>query len=151
MVYLERQGWCVFPLFTLIPRPDGGGSGSCDRRGTGRTECRRDRAPDESRRERMVMVEPRGTEMVLITLRAAHELRGPQFSETDGARSMLRCWPLPARSSSDVLAIPSKQVPRPLPEGVAGADRGQNEGAADQAASGSDTRAGDRSDGGSQT
>ena len=38
-----------------------------------------------SRRERMVMIEPRGTGMVLITLRAAEEVRAPQFSEADGA------------------------------------------------------------------
>jgi DNA end-binding protein Ku len=38
-----------------------------------------------SRRERMVMVEPCGTRMVLITLRAAEEVRAPQFSEADGA------------------------------------------------------------------
>jgi DNA end-binding protein Ku len=38
-----------------------------------------------SRRERMVVVEPRGTGMVLITLRAADEVRAPQFSEADGA------------------------------------------------------------------
>ena len=38
-----------------------------------------------SRRERMVMVEPRGTGMVLITLRAADEVRAPQLSSLDGA------------------------------------------------------------------
>jgi hypothetical protein len=38
-----------------------------------------------SRRERMVMVDPRGTEMVLITLRAADEVRAPQFAKADGA------------------------------------------------------------------
>ena len=38
-----------------------------------------------SRRERMVMVDPRGTGMVLITLRAADEVRAPQFSKADGA------------------------------------------------------------------
>jgi DNA end-binding protein Ku len=38
-----------------------------------------------SRRERMVMVDPRGTGMVLITLRAADEVRAPQFSEANGA------------------------------------------------------------------
>jgi DNA end-binding protein Ku len=38
-----------------------------------------------SRRERMVMVEPRDTGMVLITLRAADEVRAPQFTSTDGA------------------------------------------------------------------
>jgi DNA end-binding protein Ku len=38
-----------------------------------------------SRRERMVMVDPRGAGMVLITLRAADEVRAPQFSEANGA------------------------------------------------------------------
>ena len=38
-----------------------------------------------SRRERMVMVDPRGTGMVLITLRAAEEVRAPQFTKSDGA------------------------------------------------------------------
>ena len=38
-----------------------------------------------SRRERMVMVDPRGTGMVLITLRAADEVRAPQFGEAGGA------------------------------------------------------------------
>ena len=37
-----------------------------------------------SRRERMVMVDPRGTGMVLITLRAAEEVRVPEFTESDG-------------------------------------------------------------------
>jgi DNA end-binding protein Ku len=38
-----------------------------------------------SRRERMVMVDPRGAGMVLMTLRAAEEVRAPQFSEANGA------------------------------------------------------------------
>jgi DNA end-binding protein Ku len=38
-----------------------------------------------SRRERMVMVEPRDAGMVLITLRAAEEVRAPQFTKTDDA------------------------------------------------------------------
>jgi DNA end-binding protein Ku len=38
-----------------------------------------------SRRERMVMVEPRGTGMVLVTLRAADEVRSPQFATADVA------------------------------------------------------------------
>jgi DNA end-binding protein Ku len=38
-----------------------------------------------SRRERMVMVDPRGAGMVLITLRAADEVRAPQFSEANTA------------------------------------------------------------------
>jgi DNA end-binding protein Ku len=38
-----------------------------------------------SRRERMVVVDPRGSGMVLITLRAAEEVRVPQFTKSDGA------------------------------------------------------------------
>ena len=38
-----------------------------------------------SRRARMVMVDPRGTGVVLNTLRAADEVRMPQFAESDGA------------------------------------------------------------------
>jgi DNA end-binding protein Ku len=37
-----------------------------------------------SRRERMVMVEPRGTGMALFTLRAADEVRIPQFGSAEG-------------------------------------------------------------------
>jgi DNA end-binding protein Ku len=37
-----------------------------------------------SRRERMVMVEPRDAGMVLITLRAAEEVRAPKFTKTTG-------------------------------------------------------------------
>jgi DNA end-binding protein Ku len=37
-----------------------------------------------SRRERMVMVEPRGTGMALFTLRAAAEVRAPQFGRAEG-------------------------------------------------------------------
>jgi DNA end-binding protein Ku len=37
-----------------------------------------------SRRERMVMVEPRGTGMALFTLRAAAEVRAPQFGGAEG-------------------------------------------------------------------
>jgi DNA end-binding protein Ku len=37
-----------------------------------------------SRRERMVMVEPRGLGMALFTLRAADEVRAPQFGDTKG-------------------------------------------------------------------
>ena len=37
-----------------------------------------------SRRERMVMVEPRGTGMALYTLRAAGEVRAPQFGHAEG-------------------------------------------------------------------
>ena len=37
-----------------------------------------------SRRERMVMVEPRGTGMALFTLRAAEEVRAAQFGSAEG-------------------------------------------------------------------
>src|SRR6201987_1626292 len=37
-----------------------------------------------SRRERMVVVEPRGTGMALFTLRAADEVRAPQFGSAEG-------------------------------------------------------------------
>jgi hypothetical protein len=37
-----------------------------------------------SRRERMVVAEPRGTGMALFTLRAAGEVRAPQFGSTEG-------------------------------------------------------------------
>jgi DNA end-binding protein Ku len=37
-----------------------------------------------SRRERMVMVEPHGTGMALFTLRAAGEVRAPQFGAAEG-------------------------------------------------------------------
>jgi DNA end-binding protein Ku len=37
-----------------------------------------------SRRERMVMVEPRGTGMALFTLRAADEVRAAQFPSAEG-------------------------------------------------------------------
>ena len=37
-----------------------------------------------SRRERMVMVEPRGTGMALFTLRAADEVRPTQFGPAEG-------------------------------------------------------------------
>ena len=36
------------------------------------------------RRERMVMVEPRGTGMALLTLRAADEVRASQFGSAEG-------------------------------------------------------------------
>jgi DNA end-binding protein Ku len=36
-----------------------------------------------SRRERMVMVEPRGTGMALLTLRAANEVRASQFGSAE--------------------------------------------------------------------
>jgi hypothetical protein len=100
-----------------------------------------------SRRERMVMVEPRGTGMVLITLRAADEVRAPQFTSVDSAidAEML------AIARAIIAQRVAKLVPRPLPGGVAGTNRGQNEGGRYETASGFDAGARDRSDGGPET
>jgi len=90
-----------------------------------------------SRRERMIMVEPRGTGMVLITLRVSDEVRASPFTKADrdGAidAEMLAICPCNHRAADR--EIRSEQVPRPLPGGVAGADRGQDEGGCHHAAS----------------
>jgi hypothetical protein len=49
-----------------------------------------------SRRERMVMVEPRGTGLALFTLRAAGEVRAPQF---DSQSKGIWCKQLPSAAS----------------------------------------------------
>jgi DNA end-binding protein Ku len=54
-----------------------------DRRGNGPGWCCRARRLTLSRRERMVMVEPRGTGMALFTLRAAGEVRAPHFGSAE--------------------------------------------------------------------
>jgi len=61
-----------------------------------------------SRRERMVMVEPRGTGMALFTLRAANEVRPAQFGSAEGDldTEMSRS---PARSSRDGSEISIQQ------------------------------------------
>ena len=53
-----------------------------------------------SRRERPVMVEPRGTGMALFTLRAAEEVRAAQFG-SPRATSMPKWSPSPVQSSSN--------------------------------------------------
>jgi non-homologous end joining protein Ku len=68
------------------------------------------------RRERMVVVDPRGTGMVLITLRAAEEVRAPQFGKADGT---LDCAGDHRTADRE---IRSQQVPRPLPGVTAGAE-----------------------------
>jgi hypothetical protein len=49
-----------------------------------------------NRRERMVMVEPRGTGMVLITLRAAEEVRAAEFTKADRISRLRVCRVRPA-------------------------------------------------------
>jgi len=53
-----------------------GGRGHDDHRRLGRLTL--------SRRERVVMIEPRGTGMALFTLRAADEVRAPRFTSAEG-------------------------------------------------------------------
>jgi DNA end-binding protein Ku len=59
------------------------------------------------RRERIVMVEPRGTGMTLFTLRAADEVRPTQFGSAEG--EILRWSRSPARSSLDGPGISIRQ------------------------------------------
>jgi len=93
-----------------------------------------------SRRQRMVVVDPRGSGMVLITLRAAEEVRAPQCGKADGT---LDCAGDHRTADRE---IRSQQVPRPLPGVTAGADRSQDERAADQAARDFDPCTHNRSD-----
>jgi non-homologous end joining protein Ku len=55
-----------------------------------------------SRRERMVMVEPRGTGMALFTLRAAGEVRAPQFGGAEGDLDAARAYPSDTDSGDDL-------------------------------------------------
>src|SRR5437868_1675942 len=104
-----------------------------------------------SRRERMVMVEPRGSGMALFTLRAAQEVQPAQFGSAEGdldvemvaiARSIIR------QRMGD---IRPEHVPRPLSRGITGADRSQAEGPPHQTPRGHHAATGDRSDGGPET
>jgi DNA end-binding protein Ku len=72
-----------------------------------------------SRRERMVMIEPGGAGMVLITLRAADEVRAPKFTtawrqNTIGSTSVTRraqpAMAFIARSSPWVIDVLSRRV-----------------------------------------
>jgi DNA end-binding protein Ku len=99
-----------------------------------------------SRRERMVMVEPRGTGMALFTLRAASEIRAPQFGSADGDLDA----EMVAIAGAIVRQRTGKFDPstfRDSYQEAAAADRGQDERACDQAAGGFDTTAGNRFDG----
>jgi hypothetical protein len=71
--YLYPDGQMAVEAVRLI----GAAMGEAGVAGTGRLTM--------SRRERMVMAEPRSTGMVLITLRAVDEVRSPQFGRADGA------------------------------------------------------------------
>jgi len=102
-----------------------------------------------SRHERMVMVEPRGSGMALSTLRAAEEVQPAQFGRPR-AIWMSRWWRSPARSSDSAWRH-STRAPRPLPRGIAGADRNQAEGPPHQTPRGHHAATGDRSDGGPET
>src|SRR5580704_723679 len=80
---VERPGSGLFRqlVLPLSGRPGRGRNAAGDRRGNGRSWSRRTR---DLRRERMVVVEPRGTGMALFTLRAAEEVRAAQFGMAEG-------------------------------------------------------------------
>jgi DNA end-binding protein Ku len=100
-----------------------------------------------SRRERPVMVEPRGAGMALITLRAAEEVRAASFDNTDGD------------IDPDMVAIAATIIRRRsgsfdpatfrdrLPGGAARTHRGKGEGPASQAETDRGTAPGRGSDG----
>src|SRR6202040_1995576 len=83
---VERPGSGLFRqlVLPLSGRPGRGRNAAGDRRGNGRSWSRRTRATYASQRERMVVVEPRGTGMALFTLRAAEEVRAAQFGMAEG-------------------------------------------------------------------
>ena len=81
-----------------------------------------------SRRERMVLVEPRGSGMALVTLRSTDEVRPADFSGYQGdvdAEAVAVARIIIQRKTG---AFDPSSIPRPLPGGVAGADRGEAEG-----------------------
>src|SRR6201993_5420265 len=71
-IYLHPDGWIAVEALRVI----GAAMTETGVVGLGRLTL--------SRRERMVMVEPRGTGMALFTLRAAGEVRAPQFGSAEG-------------------------------------------------------------------
>ncbi len=80
-----------------------------------------------SRRERMVVVEPRGTGMALFTLRAAEEVRAAQFGMAEGeldAEMVVIAKAIIADGK-----FRSDDVSRSLPGGLARTNRSQDEGA----------------------
>jgi Ku70/Ku80 beta-barrel domain len=103
-----------------------------------------------SRRERMVMVEPRGTGWRYSRC-APPPRSGQHNSPARRATSMPRWSRSPARSSDSHGEIRPEHVPRPLSRGVTGADRSQAERVADQTPRGDRAATGDRSDGGAET
>jgi DNA end-binding protein Ku len=90
-----------------------------------------------SRRERAVMIEPRGTGMVLFTLRAADELRASRFSSAEGELDAEMVAIAGAIIKQRNGRIRSEHVPRPLSESVARADRSEDQGAPHKAPRGS--------------
>src|SRR5438874_2446588 len=82
-----------------------------------------------SRRERMVLVEPRGQGLALITLRAAEEVRAAQF---DGFGDELDAEAGDRRHdhSAQDRELRPRDIPRPVPGGAQRTDRGEAEGPA---------------------
>ena len=103
-----------------------------------------------SRRERMIMVEPRGTGMALFTLRAADEVRPPQFGSAAGDLN-----PEMVAIAGAIIAQRTANFDptafRAVPGGLTSADRDQDEGPPGQTARGHHTAPGDRFDGSAET
>ena len=95
---------------------------------------------------RMVMVEP-----PVPGWRCSHcapqRRLGRRNSASPRVSPMPRWSPSPRRSSRSGPGVLSERLPRPLPGGLARADRGEDEGAAHQTASSRRTSAGNRPDG----
>src|SRR5438105_6746044 len=77
-----------------------------------------------SRRERMVVVEPRGTGMGLFTLRAAGEVRAPQFGSIEGDLDAEMVANRGYDHQTADRQFRPEYLPRQLSGGVAGANRG---------------------------
>ena len=82
-----------------------------------------------SRRERMVMVEPRGPGMRLFTLRAADEVRATQFSSAEGEVDAEMVAIAKAIIAQRTGTFDPERRQRPLSRGLARAHRSQDKGA----------------------
>src|SRR5215469_12151903 len=104
-----------------------------------------------SRRERMVVVEPRDVGMALFTFARC---RGGSVAAVQRQRGRSRCRDGGDRPRDHQTAhreIRSEHLPRPPPGGIASAHRGQVEGPVHQTPRGHHAATGDRSDGGPET
>ena len=99
-----------------------------------------------SRRERMVVVQPRGAGVTLFALRAAAEVRAPQFGSTEGDLDA-EMVAIAGRSSGSGLAISTRVPTATVIRRRCRADRGEDERVDHQAAGSVNAIAGDRFNG----